>query len=1083
MKVFLRVLLALAAFLPGVALVFSCEEPDDPNNEPPVKTIPVEKVRLDVNAKELLPGETFQLTATMLPENATDKDKYTVVWESSAPAIAKVSDSGLVTAVNEGTAVISVSIAANMQATCEVTVKKPDRVEGVIKAADFGQKGESGAADHEAGYDFSYQFTPRAALVSNEATDAVSDVWTDGHTYTFTLPATEDPYYGNTSCIYPDDILVFRDCEDFPGGAAIKIVRSSDAQNKRFEYEGYQVPIEDVFQNLHMETSQLNLGDVRQIVDEDGNPVEYTRTRGGGGFEIAIPELFGKNFTASLNLGENMSITPKMRIGFRMDLAADVVDCKLTYARCRVEAEADLSCDLTFKASVEKKFRTKRLTVFLGAIPIGPVVVSPVITMDFEVKLSGQVDLTLSVAYQKGVYAHAFYNGDNLQCRVGELKPSDTKDPFAASGNLSGAVEFGPNLGMGVSLYGGALALGVDFDPHLVFTVFSSYPISLEGLQNIGNGYYWLTQAGFEPSLAFSFGGYIQAAYAWSMDFRVPEELGLSYSFGKTYVVPQLAGPVTCYPERTAATVTATLKNKAMFDNRMYMKVKEADDPSDNWKEVSFTPDGTPNNEEPVEAHAIISPVKPFQQYTVAGPFMKISLFGKELEVDIARSDQQHFYTVDEKTENAVRALLAAIYACGDGNWKDCNWNDPTVPFSRLDNVYFHYDTDREVEIYGGEEGYYRKKLGIYVPDTWKMGNNLTIGDCTSSLDDLGWELTIHGGVVFDSIEIEDPNFVAAYGDDSEEFGHYRHIWPARNRLVIHSKRFDNGIHNTFVAINASNTNLYVDLSGTGIRSFYTGDTYDEEVLALSGTVILDNCPDLYDIYIRGPHIPEKFSYKNCPKLYKVEFDKLSDSYDLKNYSGHCERVTVAESTGKLLFWENVSMDDLTIQYNCSLDLALNGTGVKNFSSTLDWHYDYSGIGDFSSSDCPTLSDIRMNGAKSVQIANCPALETLIIEQGIHDTNNDGFLNNWDGPLESISVSGTTSLKYIDISSSHLNGTVPSWIQSASAGTVIYPYKYDYWLNDDGKLVPGKIYPSGYTMPGEPERPYKHCMQGYYDID
>ena len=61
MKRFLPLLRSLAALL-GAALLFACQKPDiggpDDSGGKPGKTIPVESVKLDVSAKELIPGET-----------------------------------------------------------------------------------------------------------------------------------------------------------------------------------------------------------------------------------------------------------------------------------------------------------------------------------------------------------------------------------------------------------------------------------------------------------------------------------------------------------------------------------------------------------------------------------------------------------------------------------------------------------------------------------------------------------------------------------------------------------------------------------------------------------------------------------------------------------------------------------------------------------------------------------------------------------------------------------------------------------------------------------------------------------------
>ena len=82
--------------------------------------IPVQSVTLDKTTLELDEGETVTLHATVLPENAADK---TVTWTSSNPSVASVDQNGKVTALQEGTAVITAK-AGDKTATCSVTVKK-----------------------------------------------------------------------------------------------------------------------------------------------------------------------------------------------------------------------------------------------------------------------------------------------------------------------------------------------------------------------------------------------------------------------------------------------------------------------------------------------------------------------------------------------------------------------------------------------------------------------------------------------------------------------------------------------------------------------------------------------------------------------------------------------------------------------------------------------------------------------------------------------------------------------------------------------------------------------------------------------
>ena len=83
------------------------------------KNIPVESILLDRMSVELTEGEELTLTATVNPDNATDKN---VIWSSSNPSVASVAN-GKITALMSGRATIVVSsVDGGKTANCEVTV-------------------------------------------------------------------------------------------------------------------------------------------------------------------------------------------------------------------------------------------------------------------------------------------------------------------------------------------------------------------------------------------------------------------------------------------------------------------------------------------------------------------------------------------------------------------------------------------------------------------------------------------------------------------------------------------------------------------------------------------------------------------------------------------------------------------------------------------------------------------------------------------------------------------------------------------------------------------------------------------------
>ncbi len=86
-----------------------------------VLKIPVTGVSLNHTTAELRVKKTLQLTETVTPENADNKD---VTWSSSNEAVASVNENGLVTAKNAGTATITVTTEdGGKTAECAITVE------------------------------------------------------------------------------------------------------------------------------------------------------------------------------------------------------------------------------------------------------------------------------------------------------------------------------------------------------------------------------------------------------------------------------------------------------------------------------------------------------------------------------------------------------------------------------------------------------------------------------------------------------------------------------------------------------------------------------------------------------------------------------------------------------------------------------------------------------------------------------------------------------------------------------------------------------------------------------------------------
>ena len=92
--------------------------------------VPLEKVVLNLEEKELKIGKSFKLKASADPEDSTDP--WALTWASSDPAVATVDQNGVVTGLKEGDANITASV-GSVTATCKVMVR--EKISAIVEMA------------------------------------------------------------------------------------------------------------------------------------------------------------------------------------------------------------------------------------------------------------------------------------------------------------------------------------------------------------------------------------------------------------------------------------------------------------------------------------------------------------------------------------------------------------------------------------------------------------------------------------------------------------------------------------------------------------------------------------------------------------------------------------------------------------------------------------------------------------------------------------------------------------------------------------------------------------------------------------
>lgn len=133
-KGFLTVVVALLCAMVCAFGLVACNNNETPNENGNngTQTVAVESVTLNKTELTLEVGDEETLTATVTPDNATNK---TVTWSSSNNAVATVAN-GKVTAVAAGTATITAT-ADGKSATCTVTVNAPVIVDYTVTETEW----------------------------------------------------------------------------------------------------------------------------------------------------------------------------------------------------------------------------------------------------------------------------------------------------------------------------------------------------------------------------------------------------------------------------------------------------------------------------------------------------------------------------------------------------------------------------------------------------------------------------------------------------------------------------------------------------------------------------------------------------------------------------------------------------------------------------------------------------------------------------------------------------------------------------------------------------------------------------------
>lgn len=310
-----------------------------------------------------------------------------------------------------------------------------------------------------------YELNPQATIVPEDVAKQITAVDTLGQSFTLPLSA-EKPEVGQTLIINTPSKMLH-------DGLLAKVKRVTETSTGyKIDYEDAE--LKDAFKDIDIPEQYIPIGDyVEHVYDADGNEItnyqtrSVTRASGVKSFEIVLPEIGWK-------IDEGVELTPKMSIDLLLRYVLQFGDYELSYAGVKIDADINVGADMNIelKASNIPPLKFHILTLVCGAIPIGPVLLTPSIDVYGVVSVEGKLTLEASISYERTLHARMVYQkgaGLTGECTLEEEDPEALKFTFGPK--FEGGVGFGAAMGGNIGVFGKTLAVRTRITPTMKMTV------------------------------------------------------------------------------------------------------------------------------------------------------------------------------------------------------------------------------------------------------------------------------------------------------------------------------------------------------------------------------------------------------------------------------------------------------------------------------------------------------------------------------------------------------------------------------------------------------------------------------------
>lgn len=793
----------------------------------------------------------------------------------------------------------------------------------------------------------------------------------------------------------------------FPNGCLAFIQEVKD-MGDHYEVRYTKAGLSACFRDINLPQQELDITPyVTRIEDENGRQLSFSRTKAASKsepFEIKI-------HPGSISM-DNLEIEPTINISTVLKTRVDLEDYKLYSLDFVTDTDCTIEMDYSVSAGVDFNYHMPVLKVYMAAIPVGPLLITPFLEVDLTVGSCIQGSINAKYEYSRHVRASVHY--DDLNSWSADLSSPEQDDSAWRPSRLGPKLNCSTRYGIGISpefgLYGDVVSVGLGISAGMQHQVET-------GLYNVWNEYYFINiLQDSDYTTSFILGAYVSATgLGFPFHLNLPD---LEFPICSYKMLPSVSSVVQdC--TGTQATFGVWLKNRTLYTD-LPMRVKlipvggsAQDAVTAEFGDVSRQLEALNAGADSVYVETSISLDEGIEYYGNVEMY-----FGEGIGWSALPDTYLNVIPVSNGCYNAIKEVLADIYSCRSGEWKDCNWMKSDVNVTELAHVEF-------------KDGHW----SIAIPEDWKFTSNLKIGNHTGGVSDFKtWSLNAGGNDkrTFSNVEVKDKKCTAF--NVGEHVENYSMHSPKLSRLDIPEDV------------------KTVELSETpfdGI-SFYL-DSYKN-----LKSVKIDNCSLLTKLSFTAtdPKALPTLYVSNCNALQTLNLNKIileEGAFKNITWPSGFQRLNIEQSQIKATALD-VAVPYLFISTSTCADLAISGcVGMKDLWISLDKG------GNISVSGCASLQTCRVGwNIAGLSVTSCPALTSLTARET---------------KMSSFQASSLPSLTDLDLyNNRNLTGLMlPIFdeVRNKPGSSLSYDKRYWYWSDgtwrDEGY---------GYWYEGEPDRGY-----------